>query len=324
MRKCSKRAPRFVHKNPHAQPAHRHSACHLQRRGLPWRATGFFIGARLLVSDDGSSDDTLAIIDSYRARLGERLVLAPNPAPGRGVVGNFAHLMQLSVQHAWCHCAAFCDQDDVWLPHKLATGLARLQALALDATDNTPCMVHSDLTVVDARLRTIHPSFVQHQRLDLAHSTALTLLSINHATGCTMLVNRALLQAALPLPPAAIMHDWWCALVAERAAFIPEALVRYRQHGNNQLGAKGRTLRQRLHRVAVDAPGVLRRVRSLGQATGAQAEALRQRLQALGHYHGHVDNYLAWRAQPLVRRMAGWRRYYAGPLLDGASRLLFW
>jgi len=279
---------------------------------------------RLLVSDDASSDDTLNIIDSYRARLGERLRLAPNPAPGQGVVGNFAHLMQVSLRDAWCHCAAFCDQDDVWLPHKLAVGLARLQALALDAAENTPCMVHSDLTVVDAHLRTIHPSFVQHQRLDLAHSTTLTLLSINHATGCTMLVNRALLQAALPLPPTAIMHDWWCALLAERAAFIPEALVLYRQHGANQLGAKGRTLGQRLHRVAVDGVGVLRRVRALGQATSAQALALRERLHALGYCHGYIDNYLAWRALPLWRRMAEQRRYYAGPWLDRCSRLLLW
>jgi len=279
---------------------------------------------RLLVSDDGSQDATLDIIESYRARLGERLVLAPNPAPGQGVVGNFAHLMQVSLHHAWADCAAFCDQDDVWLPHKLTTSLAHLQALIADAPEDTPCMVHSDLTVVDAQLRTIHPSFVQHQRLDLAHSTALTLLSINHATGCTMMVNHALLQAALPLPPAAIMHDWWCALVAERAAFIPEALLLYRQHGRNQLGAKGRTLRQRLARVARDAPGVVRRVYTLGKATHAQALALHARLQELGRYHGYVDNYLAWRAQPLWRRVLKQRRYYVGPLLDRCSRLLWW
>jgi len=279
---------------------------------------------RLLVSDDGSTDDTQDIIESYRARLGERLVPAPNPAPGRGVVGNFAHLMQVSEHQAWADCAAFCDQDDVWLPHKLATSLARLQALEIDA--NIPCMVHSDLTIVDAQLRTIHHSFIQHQRLDLAHSTALTVLSINHATGCAMMVNRALLQAALPLPPVAIMHDWWCALVAERAAFIPEALLLYRQHGRNQLGAKGRRLRQRLARVALDAPGVVRRVRTLGRATHAQALALRERLQALARYHGHVDNYLTWRAQPLWRRALELtqRRYYVGPVLDRCSRLLLW
>jgi len=278
---------------------------------------------RLLVSDDGSTDGTLDIIESYRQCLGERLILKPNPAPGRGVTGNFAHLMQVSWHDAWAQQAAFCDQDDVWLPYKLETCLTRLQALAADAPANTPCMVHADLTVVDAQLRTIHPSFVQHQRFDLAHSTALTLLSINHATGCAMLVNRALLQAALPLPPQAIMHDWWCALLAERAAFIPQALLLYRQHGSNQLGAKGRTLRQRLVRVAVDAPGVLRRVRALGQATHVQALALRERLHTLGRYCGHVDNYLAWRALPLWRRVTG-QRYYAGPFLDRCSRVLFW
>ena len=44
---------------------------------------------RILVSDDGSSDDTLAILQQYCARLGARMVLVPNPCPGKGVVRNF-------------------------------------------------------------------------------------------------------------------------------------------------------------------------------------------------------------------------------------------
>jgi hypothetical protein len=195
-----------------------------------------------------------------------------------------------------------------------------------ERTGEGACVVHSDLVVVDEALNVIHPSFVRHQRFDPGNCTADMLLSINQVTGCAMMVNRALLQAALPLPAAAVMHDWWCALLAGSGhrSFLDEPLVLYRQHGANQLGAKGRTLRNRLARLAADAPGVLRRVRALGQATRAQALALRERLDSLGRDGGYVEDYLAWRGRPLWRRLGGHRRYYAGPALDRCSRLLFW
>lgn len=67
------------------------------------------------------------------------------------------------------------------------------------------------------------------------------LLMQNVATGCTVMINRPLLELALPIPDAAIMHDWWLALVA--AAFgkigtVHEATVLYRQHGGNDTGAR--------------------------------------------------------------------------------------
>ena len=56
-----------------------------------------------------------------------------------------------------------------------------------------------------------------------------------------MACNRALLEIALPISEDAVMHDWWLALCAGyfgRLAFIPEKLVKYRQHGANTIGAK--------------------------------------------------------------------------------------
>jgi len=55
-------------------------------------------------------------------------------------------------------------------------------------------------------------------------------------------MNRALLQVAVPLPPTVIMHDWWtalCGAACGQLAYLPKALVRYRQHGANRLGAEG-------------------------------------------------------------------------------------
>ena len=281
---------------------------------------------RLLVSDDGSQDGTQALLQQWAQRLGPRMRVLHNPAPGRGVARHFEFLMQTSLADAAAPYIAFCDQDDVWQPDKLQRLLARLQQLEQQQGADRPCLVHCDLAVVDAALAPIHPSFVRHQHFDPAHGSDRALLSINQVTGCAMLINRALLQQALPLPDAAVMHDWWCALLAAGGgrAFVDAPLVLYRQHGANQLGAKGRSLGQRLARLLREGRAVPRRVSALGHATQAQAQALRQRLQAHGRDTGWVDDYLAWRARPLLKRLPSYRHYYNGPELDRASRWLLW
>ncbi|QNP58854.1 glycosyltransferase family 2 protein [Paenacidovorax monticola] len=281
---------------------------------------------RVLVSDDGSSDGTLAILDRYRSRFGARLVLVPHPGAGRGVIRNFENLMAASLQDGMAGWVAFCDQDDVWLPHKVERTLAEMKRLEGDDGDTVPCVVHTDLTVVDEHLEVLGASFARHQRINPGDCSALTLLSINQVTGCAMMVNRALLKMALPLPSDTVMHDWWCALIggSGRRSFVDTPLILYRQHGANQLGAKNRSLVNRLRRLGTDGPGVLRRVRRLGRETYSQAQALQVRLRELGLDDGYVAGYLAWRDAPWWRRLANYRKYYVGPELDRWSRLLFW
>jgi len=63
----------------------------------------------------------------------------------------------------------------------------------------------------------------------------------NMVTGCTVMMNRALLRRALPIPDGVLMHDWWLGLVAAafgEIRFVPQATMFYRQHGKNDTGAK--------------------------------------------------------------------------------------
>lgn len=284
---------------------------------------------RILVSDDGSSDATLQILQRYEARLGERLVLVPNPSAGAGVVRNFANLMQASLDDGVAQWAVFADQDDVWLPEKIASlwsEMVRIEEGSGGGADALPCLVHSDLTVVDEGLRVLSPSFAQYQRMNPAECSDLSLLSVNQVTGCTMMVNRTLLQLALPLPAETIMHDWWCALISStgRRSYIDTPLILYRQHGANQLGAKDRGLTTRFRRMVSDGPGVVRRVRELGRATRLQSEALLGRLRLHGADGTYVSKYLSWRSRPIWVRLAGYRHYYFGPELDRLSRCLLW
>ncbi len=280
---------------------------------------------RLLVSDDGSSDDTLAILQRYQSAFDGRLVLLPSQ-PSGGVLGNFGRLMQASADDGVANYIAFCDQDDVWLPPKTERLLAAVQALEAAHSPVTPCLAHSDLTVVDRDLQVLSPSFAAYQRIPPADITPRTLLSVNQVTGCATLVNRALLQLALPLPPEAVMHDWWLALLAGSGArqWVAEPLMLYRQHGRNQLGARDRGLPSRLARLVRDGGGVVKRVRQLGRGTAAQASALQQRLAQRGLDAAYVAQYLAWRQRSLPRRALDYRTYYVGPELDRLSRLLLW
>ena len=234
----------------------------------------------LVVRDDGSQDDTVAIVEAL-ARADRRIRLWTERPGNLGPVASFGALLE----HAWSTGAgyvALCDQDDVWRPDKLERELAVLQAFEREAGADRPALVHSDLEVVDDALRTIHPSFLAHQRLEhVARDPLRRLLVQNFVTGCTVLINRPLLRAAIPVPPV-VMHDWWlaqCAAALGALLYLPEPTVRYRQHGANVRGSPGVS---RLAREALRRPAAWWREGGRTLADSArQAAALAERLAAL-------------------------------------------
>lgn len=195
----------------------------------------------LVVRDDGSSDDTSAIVESLSAEDDRISVLRD----GKGKLGPAASFGEL-LAHArriGASYVALSDQDDVWLPAKLARELELLQGQEAVLGPTTPVLVHSDLAVVREDLSLLHRSFLGFQGLRHQSAAPLNRLLIqNFVTGSTLLLNRALLEAAVPVPTV-IMHDWWLALCAAalgRILYLPEATVLYRQHGSNAQGSRGR------------------------------------------------------------------------------------
>lgn len=271
---------------------------------------------RLLVSDDGSTDGTLTLLERYRPRFGGRMLWLPPRPAGRGGLGNFEYLMQASLDEAQAPWAMFCDQDDVWLPEKIAQTLAAMQRTEQDAEPGTPCLVHTDLRVVDEALATMADSFVRYQHMDPARCTPRDLLSMNQVTGCATMVNRGLLAMALPIPAEVVVHDWWCAVLSGsgRRVFVDEPTLLYRQHAVNQIGAHSRSLPQR----------VLRGAGAAGRNSYRQAQALEQRLRSLQRDASLAADYLAWRNQPLWQRIRTYRAYYPGSEMDRLLRCLLW
>jgi hypothetical protein len=159
-----------------------------------------------------------------------------------------------------------------------------MRRLEASSGRGAPLLVHSDLEVVDRELRQVQPSFLRYQGIGHEEVAPLQVLLVqNFVTGCTSLLNRALLELALPLPERCIMHDWWvaqCAAAAGVIGFVPEATVRYRQHGANQIGAGGAWANLNLLR-AQSRRGFMRSWQ-VARQTVDQAALLHQRLLERG------------------------------------------
>ena len=193
----------------------------------------------LLVRDDGSIDDTKAFLGKCAERDPRIRVL--NDKLGRlGGTRNFGALMQAAAAEP-VDRIFFSDQDDMWLPDKMFKQLQLLHDLEDRHGTGMPLLTYSDMEVVDENLHQIHPSFMryQRQRHEPRHPIHV-LLTQNFVAGCTVAINRPLLEFAIPLPDEIQLHDWWlavCAAACGRIGYIDQPLVRYRQHASNEVGA---------------------------------------------------------------------------------------
>jgi glycosyltransferase involved in cell wall biosynthesis len=193
----------------------------------------------LLIRDDGSTDGTLEIIQDYSQKDERVHLLSDSLGLAGSALGNFSILLEAALtrgaEYVFC-----CDQDDVWEPNKVELVLARLKQL--EGKGGAPSLVHHDLTVVNDSLEPIADSFAALMKLQPGdQQNPQRLISRNEVTGCAMACNRALLLLALPVSDLAVMHDWWLGLCAGffgRLAYMPQRLVKYRQHARNTIGAK--------------------------------------------------------------------------------------
>jgi hypothetical protein len=191
--------------------------------------------------DDGSIDGGVALVENFAARIGpDRCRRVAEPSGRLGVLGSFMALLRAAAPALGPDdSAAFADQDDVWLPHKLASGVAALRRGA-------PMLYCARQMLVDAALRPIgeSPAFTRRPGFPAA-------LTQNIATGCTILLNReAALLVAGSHPPAGALHDWWSYLLVSAAGGAvvadPTPALLYRQHGGNVIGARRSHLQRAL------------------------------------------------------------------------------
>ncbi|WP_167693174.1 glycosyltransferase [Sphingomonas azotifigens] len=224
---------------------------------------------RLIIRDDGSSDDTVAILLDELRDFDLPVVLYAGEASG-SAKANFTRLLHRST----APYTMYADADDLWDDTKVDVTLQALREAEARLGAETPIYVHSDARVVNGEDAVIAPSYRAFKRMgDLRRFTFANMLVCAPMIGCTAGSNRALNLLARDTPLDAVTgHDWWMLLVA--AVFghvepIEQPTMSYRVHGNNSSGPKKVDLGQYLR-----AEGKFAKVRRGMDLRRAQAKAL--------------------------------------------------
>ncbi|MEQ3762638.1 MAG: glycosyltransferase family 2 protein [Alcanivorax sp.] len=194
----------------------------------------------IVAHDDGSQDRTVEILKDYETQYPNFLYILDDGICCGGAKNNFSHLLNnVNFDYGF-----FCDQDDVWKEEKISKFIE-----ILDVHDKSiPCVVYSDLVVVDERLNIISPSMWNYQNTGPYVTSNIKFLGCrNSVTGCAMAFNRTAAEIFIRSDSSnVVMHDWWMALLvlANNGILLPieTALTLYRQHDSNEVGAENFSL----------------------------------------------------------------------------------
>jgi hypothetical protein len=236
--------------------------------------------SEIVLSDDASSDGSVELVRETVADCNGGRLAAPI---GLRVLQNVAPLrVTKNFEQAVRACAgdlvALSDQDDIWRPE-------RLERMAGEFERRVDLLLlHTDARLVDGERRDLERSLLQSlearpDEIAQIHSGHAfdVLLRRNLVTGATVVFRRALCDDALPFP-AEWLHDEWLATVAAALGAVDvmqEPLIDYRQHGANQVGARRRSLGEKV-RLALASRGDMHAKRV------TKAERLLERLTHFG------------------------------------------
>jgi glycosyltransferase involved in cell wall biosynthesis len=188
---------------------------------------------QLHVSDDGSTDSTLDVVTEFASTSPQAVHICSGP--GKGATHNFFNLINTVAATHPGDVYAFCDQDDVWLPDKLAKAVAHFEAQTL--APSQPYLYCSRTFVVDHLLK--QRGLTPLPRKPLGFGNALLQ---NVASGNTMVFNLALLKIMrLISPQHSVLHDWTAYQAVTGCGgmvyFSEQPSLLYRQHGANVVGS---------------------------------------------------------------------------------------
>jgi glycosyltransferase involved in cell wall biosynthesis len=175
--------------------------------------------AEIIVVDDVSSDDTMAVVERAAAR-DSRISLSQNTF-NIGFTSNFESALQMA-KHDYI---AISDQDDIWHHQKIE------KMMAAFTTDAAAIYCDSVRFTKDIPINPIKNKSSRH----VAGIDVRKLAMYNTVSGHALIIRKSLLEKALPIP-SAVYYDWWLALQAVTSGgiqYLDEILVYQRAHDNN-------------------------------------------------------------------------------------------
>lgn len=188
----------------------------------------------LIISDDGSNDGTIEVINSFNDK---RIVLLNHTRNENIRKTTYPHyLVSSNYENALLHSSGdlifLADQDDIWIDNKIETTISYLESYS---------MVMSDCFVINENDQIVSDSFLNSIALPRGLFRNVSR-PIYH--GCCMAFRREILSLALPFPKKMILHDTWIGILAENfgdVKYIEDKLVMYRRHLKNSSFSEGKS-----------------------------------------------------------------------------------
>lgn len=204
--------------------------------------------AEVVVCDDGSQDDTLAILANFAERVAFPVHIYRNEHQ-LGSTRNFEKAIGL------CRgdLIALSDQDDRWHPSKLEVLSETLCDSEIGGVFTDGLLMDDSSTLTGGSLwsqnlfQNCESAFGRKAKKASAEAA---LLRNNMVTGATVMFRSSLREKILPFPMEWVHDGWlaWMLVLHSRLIAIPDSLIHYRIHASQQVGVPG-SLRARLVRA---------------------------------------------------------------------------
>ena len=263
----------------------------------------------IVIADDASTDASWKLLQSF-ARQAQALridVQLQRNASNLGYVENFSG----ALRQATGDVLFLCDQDDVWRTDKLALMAAGF------VNDPSLLLLHSDARLVDTSGESLHCLASAALQLTTGERQAMhagrvfdVVMRRSFVIGATAAVRSGLLDLALPVAQGWVHDEWLTAIAAAagRVDFIDQALIDYRQHGDNQIGMRRRTLAMKWRDLLLPRARLLdaeaRRLRRLEDfLSRASFQAGLERAAQVRHKRVHFEQRVALGHLPRYRRV---------------------
>ena len=201
------------------------------------------VDVSILVRDDGSKDDTIAMLEDYTTRYSN---VSFYQGENAGPCMSFFDLLKHADGYDYY---AFCDQDDVWDNDKLSSAVEKLCRQPKDI----PVLYCSNLKVVDEKLNFCRKAHQKSYRSNNRYSGLVDFFAV----GCTEVFNqKAVDMTRAHIRKDCLMHDSWIFMICNffgRVIYDNEAHINYRQHSHNVVGTNKNSLgklKARIERAA--------------------------------------------------------------------------
>lgn len=189
----------------------------------------------LIVRDDGSTDDTLEILQRYEKRDSRIKVINDN----KGNLGQLKNFNELLEKAKDSDVVFFSDQDDVWYENKLEITLS-----AFEKMKGPVKLVYTNFSLWKNSDSSLKLFYTKDSRIKFTNN----LIVQNWIYGCTMAISRELVDLSLNIPEEAINHDNWIANIANffgEIEYLNSDTIKHRLHENNVTTTEDNGIKQR-------------------------------------------------------------------------------